>query len=692
MCPSLFRRCRPVFVLALVVALNMLPAAVAADTGDFGWEGPSNTGVGGAATGEKPESKLWWNDGHWWAVMYSPAGAAHRIHRLNATTQQWTDTGVPIDTRAGSRADTLWHQATGKLYVASRGSGGGRLFRFSYNADTDTYTNDAGAGTANHLAQITATNPETMTIDRDTTGHLWASREAGGEVKVNRSTTDDATWGAEFTLPVTGATGLNSDDIASVVAFDGNKIGVMWSHQPDSRMYFSVHLDAGADTTWEVASVAYGSAGGDADDHINLKSLQADPNSDRVFAAIKTSRSNNPDPLVVLLRYDRSEGWWDAAVFGTEQDDHTRPIVMLDTTNRLVHLFATSPTSNSVGQTIYCKTTNMDAARNGMSFPAGLGEPVLRDASHTMNNATSAKQNVNSTTGLVVMAAGSAERYWHHHNALTTAGCNGVEDPGGEPPPNSAPVAADDSYSTPQDTTLNVAAPGVLANDTDADGDPLTATEVSDPGDDVTLNADGSFSYTPEPGFSGDYAFTYTANDGTDDSNIATVTITVTDGSGGGEPLIFTPTDDATVRGPAPNANYGNDTILRAFSDGNPDNNSDSYLKFSVAGLTDTVSSATLRLFVVQASPGGGDLYAAASNDWDEATITWNTRPGSSGAVLDSAGATTGGIWVELDVTSSIGADGTYSFVLVGTAKPATWYSSSEGSQPPQLVVTQGGT
>ncbi len=97
---------------------------------------------------------------------------------------------------------------------------------------------------------------------------------------------------------------------------------------------------------------------------------------------------------------------------------------------------------------------------------------------------------------------------------------------------NVAPVAYDDAYSTPMDVTLNVAAPGVLGNDTDANGDPLTAIKVSDPtSGSVTLNSDGSFTYTPAAGYTGDDSFTYKANDGQLDSNTATVTITVTSGN-----------------------------------------------------------------------------------------------------------------------------------------------------------------
>jgi PKD repeat protein len=96
--------------------------------------------------------------------------------------------------------------------------------------------------------------------------------------------------------------------------------------------------------------------------------------------------------------------------------------------------------------------------------------------------------------------------------------------------PNRPPVANDDAYATDEDTPLVVAAPGVLDNDTDADGDPLSAGLVSGTANGVlSLNGDGSFSYTPSPNFNGLDSFTYVANDGLADSNVATVTITVND-------------------------------------------------------------------------------------------------------------------------------------------------------------------
>jgi len=93
---------------------------------------------------------------------------------------------------------------------------------------------------------------------------------------------------------------------------------------------------------------------------------------------------------------------------------------------------------------------------------------------------------------------------------------------------NDVPVANDDAFSTNEDTVLNVAAAGVLANDIDIDGDTLTAMVVSGPGKgSLTLNDDGSFSYTPNANYFGGDSFTYKANDGVADSDVATVTITI---------------------------------------------------------------------------------------------------------------------------------------------------------------------
>jgi Bacterial Ig domain/Bacterial Ig-like domain (group 1) len=112
---------------------------------------------------------------------------------------------------------------------------------------------------------------------------------------------------------------------------------------------------------------------------------------------------------------------------------------------------------------------------------------------------------------------------------------------------NVAPVAnPDGGLSVSEDGVLSQPAPGVLANDTDANADPLTAQLVGGPppNGDLVFNANGSFTYTPDPDFNGADQFTYRANDGSANSGTATVTLTVNPVNDDPE---FTPGGDVEV-------------------------------------------------------------------------------------------------------------------------------------------------
>jgi hypothetical protein len=93
---------------------------------------------------------------------------------------------------------------------------------------------------------------------------------------------------------------------------------------------------------------------------------------------------------------------------------------------------------------------------------------------------------------------------------------------------NTAPIANPDQYAIASGSTFRIDAPGVLANDTAAQSQALTAMLVAQPSHgSVTLNANGSFTYTPLPGFTGSDSFSYQARDASLSSPPATVTLTV---------------------------------------------------------------------------------------------------------------------------------------------------------------------
>src|SRR3954463_16005120 len=79
---------------------------------DFGF----GSAPGSAPTADKPQSKLWFNDGAWWAVMFKTADSMYHIYRLT-WPDQWVDTGTLVDDRPLAHADCLWDGT--HLYVAT---------------------------------------------------------------------------------------------------------------------------------------------------------------------------------------------------------------------------------------------------------------------------------------------------------------------------------------------------------------------------------------------------------------------------------------------------------------------------------------------------------------------------------------------------------------------------------------------
>ena len=179
---------------------------------------------------------------------------------------------------------------------------------------------------------------------------------------------------------------------------------------------------------------------------------------------------------------------------------------------------------------------------------------------------------------------------------------------------NSAPLAVDDRYTATEDTTLTVsAASGVLLNDSDSDGNPITATLLTQPANgNVVLAANGSFTYTPSPNYFGNDSFTYRASDGLLNSIPATVFLTVNG------------TPDAPV---AQNDSYFMDrgvTLTVSVASGVLRNDSDADGQSLIAQIVGAPASGSLNF-----APDGSFTYTPLASFSGTVTFTYRASDGS---------------------------------------------------------------
>jgi glucose/arabinose dehydrogenase len=156
----------------------------------------------------------------------------------------------------------------------------------------------------------------------------------------------------------------------------------------------------------------------------------------------------------------------------------------------------------------------------------------------------------------------------------------------------------------------------------------------------------------------------------------------------GTQTLTFSPSADAYVEEANPNGNFGGATFLRTDAGGNPD--TDSYVRFRVAGLQGRITNAKLRLYATS-NTVDGPAAMPTSNSWTENGITWTNKPAAAGGALADVGSITGGNWIEWDVTPAVTGAGEVSFLLHQAVSDGVNFHSRESTAAanrPQLSVT----
>jgi Calcineurin-like phosphoesterase len=157
-----------------------------------------------------------------------------------------------------------------------------------------------------------------------------------------------------------------------------------------------------------------------------------------------------------------------------------------------------------------------------------------------------------------------------------------------------------------------------------------------------------------------------------------------------GKALTFTAAADASVLQDSPDANHGTSADLHV--NGDSDAAQITYITFSLSGIRESIHNVKLRLFSTRSTENGPAVHFAESS-WNEAGrdgITWAKQPTLLSGPMDNQEAIEEGSWTEYDVTAAVTGDGTYTFALVADGPEAAAFSSREGTEAPQLVVTTG--
>ena len=418
-------------IMAIAGFVALEAPAHAADAGDKGpyyGQAAGTTGghVPGSPTAQKPQSKLWFAHGSWWGALWSDTttntGEAFTIHRYDWGANTWSDTGVKLETRARSDLDLLWDGS--KLYVASNTDAGTVV---EQRVDVSRFSYSGGVWSLEWTTLVSNAYAYAPVIEKDSTGMLWMTYTQGTKVMVTHSMPgNEQSWETPYQLPTpngesdvsfdaTADPSQSSSDIASIVHFDGNKIGVLWSNQSTDTVYWASHADGAPQEQWST-QVAYTAPEG-ADDHISLKSVTG-TDGGRVYAVTKTSM-NGAEPVFEVLVL-RLNGTWDHFPYASADTNLTRPIILLHPARQELYVFAAAGENNNSGGSIYYKKTSMTSPDFGPL--SSRGTLFIADSSLTadadterINNPSSTKQNLDATTGLLVVANNDPTDYYYYN-------------------------------------------------------------------------------------------------------------------------------------------------------------------------------------------------------------------------------------------------------------------------------------
>ena len=426
---------------------------------DFVFGAAVNSAGGSGGTVYKPESKLFYTgDGtsepvRWWAVLgTSGPSPAAGVWLFELVSHQWVARVQLPGADPWAKADALFEGGT--LYVSTRddlATSGSNIRQSSLYKIP--YGGSGSWGAVQGPFAIATGSLETLTLARDSANRLWVTYESAGQIRVGYT----PPGGTSFTFITVSQTNVVADDISTITAFGGNRIGVFWSDQNAKKDFFAWRLDSAPVTAnWTIETAYGGGVGGCptatsdicGDDHMNVKVYQ-----DQIYVSIKSGVNDAPspnpsDPLNLLLRRS-SGGTWSAFPVSTVSQNVTRPITLLSPEQDKIWVWGTRGAEVDVWESSF----------SAPSFNSTDFVPWTKGAGRSPADATATKQLTTAATGAVVMSStSSAAEYWHNEFLPVVP-----------PPPNRLPAFNQD-----------------LANRTDGEGAAITLpSPATDPDDDT---------------------------------------------------------------------------------------------------------------------------------------------------------------------------------------------------------------
>jgi len=333
-----------------------------------------------ANTGEKPQSKVWFHDDSWWAVLPNANGA--KLWQLMDT--EWVNV-LHLSDSTNVMADVRTIANVTHILLFNKCNS--ELISVEYNTDKKRYQIWSKRHDAVKIKLEKVS--ETATIDVDLSGRMWLASDDQSEIHVRWSDSPYDVWSKPKTL----ASGISPDDICALTSFPDGSVGVLWSNQITKRYGFRIHKLNADPENWLADEIpASGSAiswkNGMADDHLNF----AVASDGTLYAVVKTSYDTEGYPLIALLVRQPS-GKWDKLY--NVDDEGSRGVVLLDEEEECIMVVYSSYKDNQ----IICKTS-------GTKIVSFSGRHILMDGIHEkekINNVTSTKQNFNNE--IVIMAS-----------------------------------------------------------------------------------------------------------------------------------------------------------------------------------------------------------------------------------------------------------------------------------------------